>query len=367
MGQTVTMNEKRSIANRLASWVLALPDPVLAKVSGMGAPIEFEGRVLNRQLQAMLGLSERLGVDRSIADAATRRAELRRLADVGMPKRTNVHVVDRVAELATEPRPVRVYRRYGNLDAAPAIIYFHGGGWVTGDLDTHDGSCRLIADVTGCVVVAVDYRLAPEHPFPAATDDACAAYRWVHDHAHELGVVADRIGVMGDSAGGTLAAVVAQHFAHATDIAVPAAQCLIYPATNAHMNSPSISSLATGYFLTKTDMDWFRAQYLPDETMWDDVRASPLLATDLSGLAPAVVVTAGFDPLRDEGMAYADALADAGVSVVARCYDDLVHGFFGMGVRPGGMAVATEVALAMGQLMHAPSRLGVRGAESVSP
>ena len=347
------MNERRSIANRLVTRFLALPEPVLAKLTKMGAPIEVDGRVLNRSVQALLHVSEQVGVERSDADPEARRAELRKLAGIGMPTRTNVHVVDRVADLSTERRPIRVYRRFGTMKRVPAIVYFHGGGWMTGDLDTHDGSCRLLADVTGCVVVAVDYRLAPEHPFPAATDDACAAYRWVHEHADELGVTSGRVGVMGDSAGGTLAAVVAQQCANDPDVPAPVAQCLVYPATDAHMDTPSIHALADGYFLTEAGMEWFRGNYLLDETDWDDVRASPALADDLTGLAPAVVATAGFDPLRDEGNAYAAALAAAGVKVTARCYDDMVHGFFGMGVLPGGMAIATEICAAMGDLMHA--------------
>ena len=155
---------------------------------------------------------------------------------------------------------------------------------------------------------------------------------------------------MGDSAGGTLAAVVAQQCRD--DEVSPVAQCLVYPATDAHMDSPSVALFADGFFLSRVDMEWFRAQYLTSAAAYDDVRASPLLAEDVSGLAPAVVVTAGFDPLRDEGDAYAARLAEAGVPVVHRCYDDMVHGFFGMGVLPGGLDTITEISAAMGTLLH---------------
>jgi acetyl esterase len=284
------------------------------------------------------------------------------MASVGMPSRTDVRVTDRIADLGDHLRPVRIYRPFGIVEPLPGIAYFHGGGWVTGDLDTHDGTCRLLAATARAVVVAVDYRLAPEAPFPAAVDDAVAGYTWVVEHAAEIGIRADRVGVMGDSAGGTLAAVAAQQLggpdrSDEATVPPPAAQCLVYPATDARLGTRSHDLFAEGFFLSRVDIEWFRAQYLPDPSDYDDVRASPLLAEDLSGLAPAVVVTAGFDPLRDEGMAYADALASAGVPVTARCYDDMVHGFFGMGVLPGGLETATEICDAMGALHHvAPAR-----------
>jgi acetyl esterase len=355
MGQTATMSRQplqRSVLNRLVTGLLGLPAPILALVSGASGPVVVDGRALHPALVALLAIEERTGLSRTIENPVERRAELRRYAGIGMPRRTDVRVTDRVATLGDVERPVRIYRPFGITNELPAVAYFHGGGWVTGDLDTHDGTCRLLAATAQVVVVAVDYRLAPEDPFPAGVDDAVAGYRWVVEHAAELGVRADRVGVMGDSAGGTLAAVVAQQVRGDGDVPAPAAQCLVYPATDAHMSSGSHESLAEGFFLTREDMHWFRGHYLPNEADWDDVRASPLLADDLAGLPPAVVVTAGFDPLRDEGNAYAAALSAAGVPVIARCYDDMVHGFFGMGVLPGGMATATEICAAMGALLH---------------
>jgi len=340
--------ERASLTTRAARRALALPDALVDRVIG-ASPITVDGRVLNRRVQAMMAVGEKLGVTTSADDVDQRRRDMRRAATLGMPARQGVHVADRVISGPAGDLPIRTYRRMGGPAQAPAIVYFHGGGWVVGDLDTHDGSCRLLADVSGCVVVAVDYRLAPEHRFPAAVEDAVAAYRWVQEHHRDLGVMTGRVGVMGDSAGGNLAAVVAQ-LTRDDDLA-PVAQCLVYPATDAHLSSDSHQLFADGFFLTRDDMIWFRNHYLPEIATWDSPQASPLLAQDLSGLAPAVVVTAGFDPLRDEGAAYAERLEAAGVPCEYRCYDDMVHGFFGMGILPEGMAMASEICAAMGRLM----------------
>lgn len=346
------MSERQGLATRTVRGLLALPDPIIDRLIG-APPIVRDGRVLNRRLQALLVMSERLGMnpEEESGDVAQRRERLRRSATLAMPARTGLHVADRRVPGPAGDIPIRIYRRYGLPEAAPAIVYLHGGGWVAGDLDSHDGSCRLLADESECIVVAVDYRLAPEHPFPAAVDDAVAAYRWVHDHAGELSIEPGRVGVMGDSAGGNLAAVIAQ-VTRDTDVPAPTAQCLVYPATDAHFREPSHELFADGFFLTRQGIEWFRAQYLPDESDWDSPLASPIEQTDLTGVAPALVVTAGFDPLRDEGRRYAENLGAAGVVTRYRCYDDMVHGFFGMGVLPGGMAMATEICLGMGDLMH---------------
>jgi acetyl esterase len=243
-------------------------------------------------------------------------------------------------------------------------VYFHGGGWVTGGLDSHDASCRLLAAVSGCLVVAVDYRLAPEHPFPAAVDDALAAYAWVQRHADELGVDRHRVGVMGDSAGGNLAAVVALEMRTGRRVAAedavvpPVAQGLIYPALDARLETDSFHDLGDGYFLSHESMELFRRLYLPDPSDWTDWRASPLLAGDHRGVAPALLITAGFDPLRDDGINYAAVLRAAGVEVDYRCYDDQVHGFMGMGILRDSLALAVAVCDAMGQLVRRPASVG---------
>jgi acetyl esterase len=234
-------------------------------------------------------------------------------------------------------RPARVYRPEGT-GPWPTTVFFHGGGFVVGDLDTHDQVCRRLCRDARTVVVSVDYRLAPEHPFPAGVEDALAAARWCADHRAELGGD-DRLAVAGDSAGGNLAAVVAQ--------AMPeelTAQLLVYPATDMAGDHPSRAENAQGYFLELAMMEWFFTHYTTDVTGVEpsDLRLSPLLAPSLAGQPPAVVVTAELDPLRDEGEAYADRLAEAGVRVDKVRFDGLVHGFFDMA--PVSPAAATAVA-----------------------
>ncbi|PYN07286.1 MAG: acetyl hydrolase [Candidatus Rokuibacteriota bacterium] len=228
--------------------------------------------------------------------------------------------------------PLRVYRPPGVSDSRrlPVLVYFHGGGWVIGDLETHDVLCRQLTAEAGVSVIAVDYRLAPEHKFPAAADDAWAATRWIAAHAAELGVDADRLAVGGDSAGGNLAAVVALLAREAGGPRI-ALQILLYPVTDLVSESQSYADLADGYMLTRDSMRWFRAQYLAKEQDAADWRVSPLRAPSLAGLPPALVVTAGYDPLRDEGEAYARRLREAGVSVDAVSFGGMIHGFVPMG------------------------------------
>ena len=216
---------------------------------------------------------------------------------------------------------VRVYRP--SSDVLPALVYFHGGGWTIGDLDTHDVLCRQLAAGARCAVFSVDYRLAPENPFPAAVEDAVAATRYILSNPGPLKVDASRIAVGGDSAGGNLAAVAALEL-RKHDLAC---QLLIYPATDQRCEFDSHSRNGEGYLLTKQGIEFFRAGYLPKRKDWTDWRASPLLAADHRGVAPAYVLTAGFDPLLDEGRAYADKLSSAGVEVEYREYADMIHGF----------------------------------------
>ncbi|MEE4380705.1 MAG: alpha/beta hydrolase [Pseudomonadales bacterium] len=221
--------------------------------------------------------------------------------------------------------PVRIYRPAGD-GPFPVHLFFHGGGWVIGDLDTHDADCRELCRGAGCIVVAVHYRLAPEHPFPAAPEDCYAATAWAAAHAEALGGRPGPVTIGGDSAGGNLAAVVALL---ARDRGGPeiALQLLVYPVTDAAMDTPSYRENGEGYLLTFDSMRWFWDHYCPAEQR-SDPRASPLRAEDLSGLPPAVVLTAEYDPLRDEGLAYAERLRAAGVPVEYRCFDGLIHGFF---------------------------------------
>jgi acetyl esterase len=252
-----------------------------------------------------------------------------------------------VENMVAENVPVRVYRPAGVAAGAalPVLIYFHGGGWVIGDVDTHDVLCRCLTGEAGITVVSVDYRLAPEHKFPAAADDAWTATKWVAANAQRLGVDAQRIAVGGDSAGGNLAAVVALM---ARDAGAPAIkyQVLLYPVTDVGTETGSYKSFAEGYMLTRDGMKWFFDHYLRNAADAADWRVSPLRAKSLKGVAPALIVTAGFDPLRDEGEAYAKALRDAGVKVDYTCYGGMIHGFMPMGklIATGNRAVSHAAA-----------------------
>ena len=221
--------------------------------------------------------------------------------------------------------PVRIYRP--SALPAPVHVHFHGGGWVIGDLDTHDRDCREICVGADCIVVAVDYRLAPEYIFPAAPEDCYASLCWAAANLDNLGALPGPVSVGGDSAGGNLAAAVALMARDRNGPAI-AMQLLIYPVTDAKMESQSYRDNADGYLLSRTMMSWFWDHYCPDLALRADPLASPITAEDLSGLPLALVMTAEFDPLRDEGEAYAERLMAAGVDVEVRRFDGLVHGFF---------------------------------------
>jgi acetyl esterase len=230
------------------------------------------------------------------------------------------------------PIPLRAYRPAGSAseESLPLLMYFHGGGWVIGDLDTHDVVCRQLANGARCAVISVDYRMGPESPFPAAVEDCVAATRWAAAEAAQLRIDPRRIAVGGDSAGGNLATVVALTAREAGGPAL-AFQLLVYPATDQRYGFASVERNGEGYLLTRQAMEYFRGHYLPRRQDWDDWRASPLLARSLAGLPPALVITAGFDPLVDEGRAYAERLAAEGVQTTYREYPDMVHGFLLLG------------------------------------
>jgi len=244
--------------------------------------------------------------------------------------------------------PLRLYRPLGSAatEALPVLVYFHGGGWVIGDLDTHDTLCRELAQGSGACVIAVDYRMGPEHRFPAAVDDALAATRWVHRNASELGIDPARIAIGGDSAGGNLAAVVA--IAARDDGTLPIVfQLLVYPATDQHYVTASHTANGQGYMLTTDTMVYFRGHYIAEPAQYDDWRASPLRRPDLGGLPPAFVLTAGYDPLRDEGLAYAQRLTEAGNRCAQVCFERQIHGFLTMGrvIDEANVAVALCAAV----------------------
>lgn len=259
-------------------------------------------------------------------------------------------VRDTTVDGASGPLQARIYRPEGD-GPFPTVAYFHGGGWVIGDLDTHDNMCRDLCRGASAVVVAVDYRLAPEHPFPAGVEDAVAATRWVVAHAAELGGNAT-VGVAGDSAGGNFAAVVAQQLRDAGN--APAAQFLIYPAVDhATADYPSLAQNAKGYFLETATMAWFYNHYAGTIGNTMDPRLAPLRHTDLTRLPPAVVVTAEFDPLRDSGMAYAQALQAAGNQAEHMAGPGMIHGFFDMGRwSPAAQAIAQRCIGRFGEVLR---------------
>ena len=237
-------------------------------------------------------------------------------------------VADHLVPVTGGEIAVRVYSP-GGPGPHPVLVFYHGGGWVIGDLYTHDGICRSITNAAGCMVASVDYRLAPESRYPVAAEDSYAALVWIVENAARLGIDARRVAVGGDSAGGNLATVVALM---ARDRGGPALvqQTLIYPVTNHDFDTPSYHENATGYVLTREAMRWFWHHYLARAEQGKEPHASPLLAPGLAGLPPALVITAGCDPLRDEGEAYAGRLRDAGVPVTLTRYEGVFHGFFRM-------------------------------------
>ena len=264
--------------------------------------------------------------------------------DMGAPKDLDV----RNLEVAGSDGPLkaRLYKPQGATGAGPGLVYFHGGGFVIGNLDTHDDFLRRLCKASGVRVLSVDYRLAPEHPFPAAHDDALAATRWAFDHAAEIGFDPARIAVGGDSAGGNLSACMALEMRGDAGRKL-AFQLLLYPATAMTLDTPSRRALATGYVLTAEVMEWFGNHYGAG-THPQAKRAEPVNATDLSGLPPALVVTAGFDPLKDEGKAYAEALNKAGVTARHIEYPTFVHDFYTLSaICPGVVPAIEETAAAL--------------------
>lgn len=252
-------------------------------------------------------------------------------AQLGPPPEPVAAVEDRTLEGPPGPIPVRLYRPEPRETASPAplLVYLHGGGFVVGSLGTADRICRRLANAAGLVVVSVGYRLAPEHPFPAAVDDAYAATRWAWEQAPELGCDRERVAVGGESAGANLAAVASLL---ARDRGGPplAFQLLVYPTVDVVASFPSRAENGEGYLLSLEEMRWYLSQYAPDGVRPDDFRISPLRAPSHAGLPPALVITAEFDPLRDEGEAYGEKLRAAGVPVRVSRYAGMVHGFFGM-------------------------------------
>ncbi|QQS11848.1 MAG: alpha/beta hydrolase [Rhodospirillales bacterium] len=337
--------------------LLALRVPLSWVNVATGAPVEIDGRTLDARAQWLLRVFEKSGrkpthtlplPEARAQFEAGMKAMSASLLPMGLGAPPIGEIVDRAIPGPAGPLPIRIYRPAGVRPDAPAILFLHGGSWNLGGLDAYDDPCRFLASASGCVVIGLDYRLAPEHPFPAAVEDSIAAWRWLASNAASLDLSPRRLVVAGDSAGGNLAAAVAQATRH--DATPPALQLLIYPALDLRMDSRSYDLYAEGFLLTRAGMEWARRQYLADPAQADDPRASPGLATDLAGLPPALIFTAGFDVLRDEAVAYAERLRAAGVRTTHRDFPGLIHGFIGM--RGTLQAAARAMDDIVGALRH---------------
>lgn len=315
--------------HRLLRAVCGLPPRLLRRL--FGPPAEIDGQILAPDIQALLGMAKLAGSESFTEGVPVATARRNRLLEAEVVAERPPLAMARV-EAVEIPGPTgsiaaRHYVPHGSPStSAPLLVYYHGGGWVIGDLDTHDAPCRFLAAHSGVQVLSIDYRLAPEHPFPAAPEDAFAAYAWASANAADLGCDPARIAVGGDSAGANLAAVAAL-LARDADLPPAAMQLLIYPVTVADEELPSRDLFGDGFLLSKPDMDFFESHYLPAGADRGDPRVSILRAGDLSGLPPAYLAIAGFDPLRDEGIAFAKRLEEAGVPVSLRLHPGLVHTF----------------------------------------
>lgn len=298
---------------------MALPERAQRVLAGR--PVRVDGNQLATDVQLMLRMQRLAGLPGAEEVPV---AEGREVVRATAAHTAGDQPIGSVRSLVVADLPARLYVPTGAPAVGPLLVFFHGGGFWCGDLESHDGPCRFLAETAGVRVLAVDYRLAPEHPFPAACDDATAAYAWTVEHAGELGADPARLGVGGDSAGGNLAAGVAIEAArHGWPCAV---QLLVYPATQSRRQTRSFELFSEGFYLTRGFMDRADQTYSPGVPA-DEPRLSPMHAELPDGLAPALVYTAGFDPLRDEGEAYAERLRAAGVDVDLTRFGDQIHGF----------------------------------------
>jgi acetyl esterase len=353
---------------RTARALALLPPRAQLRLSRKPA-VQLDGLTLDPQIQMSLAMMERQnlpGIETLPVDVARQVVHVQAVMSGG-PELPVGSVRDIQIDGAEGPIGARYYTPDEPGGPHPLLVYYHGGGFVICDLDTHDAFCRLLCKHAGANVLSVDYRMAPEHPFPAPVEDARAALRWAYEHVGELGADPERIGVAGDSAGGNLATVVCQLAAHDGGPA-PVFQLLVYPVTDMTASRPSRELFGEGFFLTQSEMDWFSEHYVEsvnaDPT---DPRLSPLLADDLSGQPPAFIVTAGFDPLRDEGEEYAQALRAAGVPVALRRFSGLIHAFINWtGVSPVSRDAVIELAGATRAMLSTSAAKVAESAAEVS-
>lgn len=346
MGNSALDNALEEVVRAAATIAGGLPAPVQRLLAGR--PVRVDGQQLDTEIQLMLRMLallpdsdfEQLPLERS-------RAQIDMEARLVSGRPIRMASIESVIVPGPDgPIGARLYRPDGLPSSAPLLVYFHGGGFVLGSLDSHDSLCRFLARHAGVAVLAVDYRLAPENPFPAAVDDAVAAFRYAVANAAALGVDPRRVAVAGDSAGGNLAAVVSQ--ATRADAIRPAFQVLFFPWLDMTRKRRSYTLFSDGYFLTEAQMDWYTRHYAPTDQDRLDRRASPILTEDLAGLPPAYIALSGFDVLRDEGLEYAQRLEEAGVPTTLRVHRGLVHAFVNLtGYGRAGVDALLEAAGAL--------------------
>ena len=314
----------------LTKLLFKLPPSILIRWSGK-EQIEKGYRKLDPGFQFLMKIMENVGakLDTSKPAAELRKEFEERRGLLLLPLPSGVKTTDHIIKSNNAEIKVREYSPDSIGNIYPAVVYFHGGGWVFGSIETHEAFTGFLAKELKAKVFSVDYRLAPEHPYPIPLEDCEAAFNWVKDNSSDLGINSNRVSIGGDSAGGNLAASLCVK-RKKEELSMPKAQLLIYPVTDLTLKHPSIDEMAEGFFLTKDSMEYFRDNYLKDKELVKDPLVSPLFSDDLSSHPPAVVVTAGFDPLRDEGDQYAQALRNANVEIYHRTHDSYIHGFVNM-------------------------------------
>jgi acetyl esterase/lipase len=314
-----------NLQKAITQFLLKLPDGILVAMSG-GKPVVRDGLTLDARFQFIAAMVAKQGPPPVLTPEFARTGTEILTSLFGGRLEPGVSTQNLVIETQGRTIPARLYRPANQNPKAPVLVFYHFGGGVVGSLETCHAFCSILASIIGCPVLSVDYRLAPEHPWPGGLDDATDAYLWALNHADQFGAPKGLAAIGGDSMGGNFSAIIAQDMQR-RGLPQPFLQVLIYPATTVLVRDGSMQSCADAYPLTADLMAWFMANYLPDPAKGEDVRVSPALAESLSGLAPAIVITAGHDPLRDQGKAYAEALEAADVKVHYQCYESLAHGF----------------------------------------